>query len=1038
LQKTVSDNNPNVGDTIRFYLVVTNQGPDDATNVAVQDLVPNGYTNIHNANQNGQINSSVVQWSNLNINANMNIRLSFDVVVLSSGDYLNTAEITSSDQYDPDSTPDNDDGDQSEDDEDSATINAQEADLELEKTVSNSTPLVGEVVTFTLSLENKGPDAATGVSVQDVVPSGYNNITNINNNGVVSGSTIDWNNLSVQVGEIILLTFDVEVLAVGDHLNSAQITDSDQYDLDSTPNNDDGDQSEDDEDSEPVTPQIDPNITLEKVADDTQVEYPVQIGNIVTYSFKICNTGNVILTNVQVTDPIVTVVGQPIDELGVGECDDVSFTGTYSITQDDIDVLRVENSALVTGTDPTGEDVDDLSDDPNDLTDVDPDGDGDPDDPTVVNLAVCEIETSLPDDIFICIEGGAIPFTDDLPVEKGLNETVIVPTTSNGDAPYTYQWSSGETTESITVEPDMTTTYIVTVTDRFGCQAIDSMTVEIFQKPFLYIDAQHITCDGQGGTIRIVGPIDFDFNSLKYTVENDMPYNVEASGTLNELLFTNVVEGNYIISFRTRIGDCLVSVEPVDIIDASNNVFNVDLGEDMVVCSSGGGVSLKEDPTKLKNNMVISPTVTGGTMPFTYLWSTGETSPSIIVSPNVTTTYTVTVTDAYGCESIDSKTVEIFDIPFIIGDVTNIQCDGTGGMIEYLAPAGFDFSLLSYTINGVNYPGRIGQESNILIIENLPIGVYQIEFSLMNDNCPFTVAPSEVIDVSLIDRDDDGITNCLDPDDSDPCFPNDCSNIFCDVFDLEDFEDNVSIWNDGGVDVIKSTSHASSGLYSMRLRDNSGIQSSIYTNPIFTENLAQIRVNFSFLAISMEHSEDFMLEISHDNGATYTVVKQWVSGIDFFNNTRYQRSVSIPLNMEQFSILRFRSDASSNADNIFLDDIVVELCNSGGGVSFTKDEGTLIKEFEIDHDDLKLDSSFEHYPSIVDDILFVKHSTDLFLDRDIRMQVYSIHGALMIDKRMSQDEVMTINTSRLPSGQQYILRITNPNEQVEIKKFIKR
>ena len=36
----------NVGQTVTFRINVTNQGPDDATNVEVTDLVPNGYTNI--------------------------------------------------------------------------------------------------------------------------------------------------------------------------------------------------------------------------------------------------------------------------------------------------------------------------------------------------------------------------------------------------------------------------------------------------------------------------------------------------------------------------------------------------------------------------------------------------------------------------------------------------------------------------------------------------------------------------------------------------------------------------------------------------------------------------------------------------------------------------------------------------------------------------------------------------------------------------------------------------------------------------------
>ena len=46
-------------------------------------------------------------------------------------------------------------------------------DLELNKTVDNSTPSIGELVTFTIIVSNQGPSLATGVEVTDGLPSGY-------------------------------------------------------------------------------------------------------------------------------------------------------------------------------------------------------------------------------------------------------------------------------------------------------------------------------------------------------------------------------------------------------------------------------------------------------------------------------------------------------------------------------------------------------------------------------------------------------------------------------------------------------------------------------------------------------------------------------------------------------------------------------------------------------------------------------------------------------------------------------------------------
>ena len=72
-----------------------------------------------------------------------------------------------------DSTPNNDDGDQSEDDEDSINTAPQEANLCLEKDVSDRRPDIRDEITFTLTITNKGPEDASGVAVTDYLPIKY-------------------------------------------------------------------------------------------------------------------------------------------------------------------------------------------------------------------------------------------------------------------------------------------------------------------------------------------------------------------------------------------------------------------------------------------------------------------------------------------------------------------------------------------------------------------------------------------------------------------------------------------------------------------------------------------------------------------------------------------------------------------------------------------------------------------------------------------------------------------------------------------------
>ncbi|SMG36795.1 DUF7507 domain-containing protein, partial [Sphingobacterium psychroaquaticum] len=95
----------------------------------------------------------------------------------------------------------------------------------------------------------------------------------------------------------------------------------------------------------------------------------VNVGDKITYTFKVTNTGNVTLTNVTITDDNATVVGGPIATLAPGAVDGSTFTAEYTLTQADIDKGGVYNLATATGTDPDGSPVTETSTDP---TPVDP------------------------------------------------------------------------------------------------------------------------------------------------------------------------------------------------------------------------------------------------------------------------------------------------------------------------------------------------------------------------------------------------------------------------------------------------------------------------------------------------------------------------------------------------------------------------------------------------------------------------------------------------------------------------------------------
>ncbi|MTI18970.1 DUF11 domain-containing protein [Rhodobacteraceae bacterium RKSG542] len=111
------------------------------------------------------------------------------------------------------------------------------------------------------------------------------------------------------------------------------------------------------------SPTYDPQVRLVKTADTSALSNPVQPGEIITYNYAITNTGNLNLSAVELVDLMdgLNLGGLPIPLLAPGQTDRVAYSGTYAVTQDDIDTGYVENTATVSGTDPFAAVVSDVS-----------------------------------------------------------------------------------------------------------------------------------------------------------------------------------------------------------------------------------------------------------------------------------------------------------------------------------------------------------------------------------------------------------------------------------------------------------------------------------------------------------------------------------------------------------------------------------------------------------------------------------------------------------------------------------------------------
>ena len=85
------------------------------------------------------------------------------------------------------------------------------------------------------------------------------------------------------------------------------------------------------------------------------------------------------------------------------------------------------------------------------------------------------------------------------------------------------------------------------------------------------------------------------------------------------------------------------------------------------------------------------------------------------------------------------------------------------------------------------------------------------------------------------------------------------------------FETGWDNWTDGGGDCYRyNGSRSSEGSYSIRLRDNSGVASSMTSPSMDLDAYSEVTLDFAFRAYSMENGEDFFVKYSDDNGSTWT------------------------------------------------------------------------------------------------------------------------------------------------------------------------
>ncbi len=296
LTKTVDISAPTVGQDVTFTIILSNAGPSAANNVLVKDLLPAGLAFVSSTQSQGSHISSSGIWTVGSVNASGSATLTITATVQSAGTLTNIAEVTAADEFDPDSTPNNQNA--AEDDQASRAISSLQADLSLLKSVDNPTPNVGENVVFTITVSNAGPSPATSVQVKDLLPAGLTYASDDGGGAYVSGSGI-WTigTVNASATATLHITATATSTSIGGVTNIAEITASDVPDPDSTPNNHIG--SEDDQSSVGVNAKdADLSITKSDSPD------PVLAGSNITYTINVTNNGPDPSLNLTLSDTV--------------------------------------------------------------------------------------------------------------------------------------------------------------------------------------------------------------------------------------------------------------------------------------------------------------------------------------------------------------------------------------------------------------------------------------------------------------------------------------------------------------------------------------------------------------------------------------------------------------------------------------------------------------------------------------------------------------------------------------------------------------
>lgn len=379
---------------------------------------------------------------------------------------------------------------------------------------------------------------------------------------------------------------------------------------------------------------------------------------------------------------------------------------------------------------------------------------------------------------------------------NGANDGTATAAPSGGTPGYTYLWSTTATTATITnLTPG---SYSVTVTDANGCTAIQTVTVNSFNCNLAASSTStNVTCNGQNdgtATVNVTGaaqPVTYAWSNGETTASVDSlapgsySVSIQDANGCPASLSVNITEPAVLSANATataetsaNANDGTATAQPAGgtapyTYQWSNNgttatITGLAPGSYSVVVTDENGCTSSQTVIVNSFNCAATATITsvnvtcpeandgqatvtidGGTLPYEYTWSNGDTTAT--TTGLSTGIYTVSVVDADGCFITQTDTIVSGDVtpPVIIcpGDINLCGAD----LVAYPAPVVSD----NCNLNGAQPVLLSGLPSGSPFNDGVTTQVFQVtDVSGNTASCSFSVTINPLPDILI-----DGSTN---------------------------------------------------------------------------------------------------------------------------------------------------------------------------------------------------------------------------------------------------------------------------------------